>query len=81
MYVLSEEPMYLSRADDHRKVWEWYAGRPGTAGQVNTLGQGLRTKRNAADYDKLTNYKAEAEAAVKKARQVIKLLAAMVAAS
>lgn len=69
LHVSRIEPMFLSRADDHRKVWQWYAERPGSARQIQTIGQALRTTRNAADYGALRNYKAEADAAVKKGAQ------------
>jgi hypothetical protein len=73
-FVGSQEPMYSFRDEDHWKVWEWFARQPGQAPQVSTLGQQLRRKRNAADYRSLSNYKAEAAAAVRTARKILELI-------
>lgn len=73
--VCAKEPMFSFRDDDHWKVWEWYSKQPGRGAQVQTIGQALRSLRNRADYDRLSNYKAEAESAVRKAKQLLMLLA------
>ena len=74
-HVGAKDPMFSFRDDDHRKVWEWYASQPGRAPQVQTMGQALRRTRNNADYNALGNYKEEAASAVRKARQILMLIA------
>lgn len=76
-FVQTKEPMYsLGKDEDHWKVWEWFTSQPGKAPQVGTLGQALRKTRNAADYRSLSNYKAEASAAVTKASKILELIEA-----
>ncbi|HTR54969.1 MAG TPA: hypothetical protein VMJ10_29995 [Kofleriaceae bacterium] len=68
----------LSRYDSqHDKVWAWFASTSGALTQVATLGQGLRRKRNQADYDvyaPMPNVKYESGDAVQKANRILTIL-------
>lgn len=74
----SDTTFALSSPDEpHARVWRWFTGKPGKIGQVSTLGSGLRSKRNKADYEVyagLTFLKAEVDDAIGKARRILTLL-------
>jgi uncharacterized protein (UPF0332 family) len=70
----------ISRRDPepHANVWNWYSTLPGKVAQVSTLGFGLRSKRNKADYEVYTPFeflKHEVGDALTKAARILSLLA------